>query len=61
MNEGNEIPVGNSICKILDAEVTKSVALSFKSEHSVRPKPNTTIHPWGEMNTQEGKTGIRHL
>lgn len=57
----NLLPERERISKVLSIEVVHSVTLPFKGEDSVGAKPNTSIHPRGKMNSEEGKTRVRNL
>lgn len=55
------VPEWDCICKVSGVEVIHFVTLPFEGEDCVGAEPNTSIHPWGEVNAKEGKTRVRDL
>lgn len=55
------IPERQCICKITRIEVVHLVTFSFEGEDCVGAEPNTSIHPRGEVNAEEGEPRVRDL
>lgn len=55
------VPERESVCKVPDVEVVHFVALPLEGQHGVRTEPNTPVHPRSEVDSQEGKPGVRDL
>lgn len=55
------LPEGQGVDEVPGVEVVDPVALPFKGQDGVGAQPDASVHPWGEMNSEEREPWVGNL